>query len=131
MRRAATVGMIVLVLLLLLVGCGETNGSTAGGGGAGGASSCPNDLPASCPAPAPGWASDVAPVITARCAICHSSGGAAANQPLTDHADVFARKGSVLNQIHACKMPPAGATALTTAERIALETWLVCGAADD
>jgi uncharacterized membrane protein len=131
--------MMKLILLgpvaLLLVACGETSGSTSstatGGAGGGDAGSCPNDLPASCPSPAPEWAADVAKVIAARCAICHSAGGAAADKPLTDHADVFARKGAVLNQIHACKMPPEGATPLTAAERVALEGWLVCGAADN
>lgn len=121
-------------VVLLLVACGETSGSTSSTGGAGGsgdAGSCPNDLPASCPLPAPKWAGDVAPVIAARCAICHSTGGAAADKPLTDHAEVFARKGAVLNQIHACKMPPEAAAPLTSAERVALEGWLVCGAADD
>jgi hypothetical protein len=122
---------IVGIAALVVAGCGETNGTTAGGGGAGGASSCPNDLPASCPSPAPGWANDVADVIAARCATCHVKGGAAADKPLTDHAEVFARKGTVLSQIHACKMPPEGATALTTSERLAIEAWLVCGALDD
>ena len=126
--------ILLVAAMWLVAACGETNGSSAGGGGgggAGGASSCPNDLPASCPAIAPGWANDVAKVIETRCALCHATGGAAANKPLTDHAEVFALKGSVLNQVHACKMPPAGATPLTTAERLAVETWLVCGAADN
>jgi hypothetical protein len=124
----------LLPALLLLAGCSGVDGSTAGGGsgsGAGGSSSCPDDLPASCSSPAPGWAKDVAPVIEARCASCHVKGGTAADKPLTDHAQVFSRKGSVLNQVYACKMPPEGATPLSTAERLAIETWLVCGAPDD
>ena len=127
MRKTIALGLVGL----LVAACGETGGSTAGGGGAGGAVSCPNDLPASCPAPAPRWANDVAKVIEARCAICHATGGVAANLPLTDHAEVFSHKGAVLNQIHACKMPPEGATPLSTIERLAIEGWLVCGAADD
>lgn len=123
--------ILLVPVVLLLAACGDTRGSTSSTGGAGGAGSCPDDLPASCPAPAPQWAGDAAPVVEARCAICHSTGGAAADKPLTDHAEVFARKGAVLNQIHACKMPPEGSTPLTTAERLTLEGWLVCGAADD
>ena len=121
----------LLSALLLLAGCGGMDGSTAGGGGAGGSSSCPDDLPASCSSPAPGWAKDIAPVIEARCASCHVQGGSAADKPLTDHAQVFSRKGSVLNQVYACKMPPEGAPQLSTSERLALEAWLVCGALDD
>lgn len=120
--------ILLVPVVLLLAACGDTHGSTAGGGGA---LSCPNDLPASCPDPAPTWTKDVAPVIAARCASCHATGGVAADKPLTDHAEVFARKGSVLNQIHACKMPLEGSTPLTTAERLAIEGWLVCGAPDD
>lgn len=128
----------LLPALLLLAACGDTGGSTAGGGGAGtsvsgagGSSNCPDDLPESCPSPAPGWAKDVAPVIEARCSSCHVQGGAAADKPFTTHAQVFSRKGSVLNQVYACKMPPEGATPLSTAERLAIESWLVCGAPDD
>jgi hypothetical protein len=125
--------MLIGPTVLLLAACGDAGGSTSSttGGGAGGGGSCPNDLPASCPDPAPKWAADVAPVIAERCAYCHAMGGAAADKPLTDHAEVFSRKGAVLNQIHACKMPPEGATQLTSAERLAIEGWLVCGAADD
>ena len=114
--------------LLLLAACGGMESSTSGGGGdndagAGGATggaSCPNDLPASCPSPAPQWAKDVAPVVASRCASCHVAGGVAADKPLTTYAEVLSRKGSVLNQIHACKMPQEGAPQLTAAERAAV-----------
>ncbi len=102
----------LLPALLLLAACGDTEGSTAGGGGstsssgAGGSSACPDDLPESCPSSAPGWAKDIAPVIEARCSSCHVAGGVAADKPFTSHDQVFSRKGSVLNQVYACKMPP-------------------------
>jgi hypothetical protein len=129
----------LLPALLLLAACGDAEGSTAGGSGsgstsssgAGGSSVCPDDLPESCPSPAPGWAKDVAPVIEARCSSCHVAGGAAADKPLSSHAQVFSRKGAVLNQVYACKMPPESATPLSMAERLAIESWLVCGAPDD
>ncbi len=120
--------------LLLLAACGGMEGGAAGGGGdagGGGGTSCPNDLPPSCPSPAPGWAQDVAPVIEARCATCHAKGGVAADKPLTTYAEVFSRKGAVLNQIHACKMPQASAPQLSAAERAAVQEWLVCGASND
>jgi hypothetical protein len=127
---------LLLAFLAAMSACGGAETSTgvdagSGSGGAGGSSGCPNDLPASCPSPAPGWAKDVAPVIAARCATCHVAGGVAADKPLTTHAEVFARKSAVLNQVHACKMPQPGAPPLATAERAALQGWLVCGAPDD
>ena len=125
--------LALLPALLLLAACGDTEGPTGGSSsGAGGSSSiCPDDLPDSCPSPAPGLAKDIAPVIAARCASCHVAGGVAADKPLTNHAQVFSRKGAVLNQVYACKMPPEGATPLSTAERLTIESWLVCGAPDD
>jgi hypothetical protein len=104
--------------VMLLSGCGEPDGT----------STCPNDLPASCPVGVPSYAADIAPVIHDRCAPCHSPGGSAGDRPLTSYAEVYARRGPVLNQTHACRMPPSGATAPTPDERAALLGWLVCGA---
>jgi hypothetical protein len=128
-------------LLLLFAACGGTVGSTEGGGGdairsgstgaSSGGGSCPNDLPEGCQAPAPAWAKDVEPIVAARCATCHVTGGTAANRPLTTYAEVFSSRGPVLNQVHACKMPPAGAPPLSAAQRTALQRWLVCGATND
>jgi len=106
--------------LLLLTAC-------SGGDDA----SCPNDLPASCPPGAPGYAATIAPLIQARCATCHALGGQAADRPLDTYDDVFARRGAVLNQVYGCRMPPAGAPQLIDDERSALLAWLVCGAPDD
>ena len=35
------------------------------------AGKCPNDLPLSCPVPAPSYADDVAPILHERCVPCH------------------------------------------------------------
>jgi uncharacterized membrane protein len=93
--------------------------------------SCPNDLPASCPADAPGYQETIGPLIEARCVPCHSAGGQMSDKPLGDYASVFADRGAVLDQVYACKMPLAGATPLADAERAELLAWLVCGAPDD
>jgi uncharacterized membrane protein len=94
-------------------------------------STCPNDLPASCPSPAPHFAADVQPVLQARCVRCHTSGGQAGEKPLTTWAEIFGRRSSVLNRVYACVMPPAAEPQLTEAERRTLLGWLVCGAPDD
>lgn len=90
--------------------------------------SCPNDLPASCPSPAPSYQSMIAPLISARCLICHSPGGQEASIPFTTYQNVFAERSPMLNQVYACYMPPTGAQPLSAQERNQLLTWLVCGA---
>jgi hypothetical protein len=89
---------------------------------------CPNDLPGSCPSPAPSWSQTVQPVIQNRCQRCHSPTGTAKNRLLQSYSDVYAQRSSVLNRVYACTMPPGGEPQPTTAEREALLGWLVCGA---
>ncbi len=88
---------------------------------------CPNDLPSACPSSgAPSYSATVAPILAQRCVACHSPGGIEANSPLDSYGAVYAIRGSVLDQVYACKMPQD--TPLTPADRQALLTWLVCGA---
>lgn len=91
--------------------------------------SCPNDLPADCPTPAPTYADDAAPIIEARCFECHGPGGVAQpRRDFTTYDGVFAQRGPMLNQVYACRMPPEGAMPLLPDERTVLLQWLVCGA---
>ena len=96
-----------------------------------GASTCPANLPADCPADAPTWQVDIQPIVQARCVPCHQSGGLASDRPLDSYEAVYKRRSAALNQVYACRMPQAGATPLTSAERLALLTWFVCGAPGD
>jgi cytochrome c peroxidase len=91
---------------------------------------CPDDLPSSCPATAPSFAGDVAPVFARVCgAKCHAPNGIAANRPLVDYASIFALKDAVLNQVSVCNMPPADADpTLGEADRSTILAWIVCGA---
>lgn len=109
-KRLAIVG-------LLLAGCGGSSGG-----------SCPNDLPSSCPSPAPSYGQDVAPIVQARCLGCHAPGGQSANIPLDSYDALHARRSQVLDQVYACRMPPAGQPQLSSDERQKLLGWLVCGA---
>jgi len=88
---------------------------------------CPNDLPASCPAPAPGYQAQIAPLIANRCGRCHGPGGPAQTIPLVNYDAVYVRRSVVLTQVYGCKMPPAGEPTLSSEERAALLGWLVCG----
>jgi uncharacterized membrane protein len=76
----------------------------------------------------PSFASEIGPLISSRCAVCHTPGGQSADRLLTSYAQIFALRSSVLNQVYACKMPKAGAAPLSASERAALLAWLVCGA---
>lgn len=108
------------VATALVPGCGDGGGTTPG--------SCPNDLPPACPSPAPTFAADAEPVIAAKCRTCHAPNGVEANRPFLNYNQIFAQRSGMLNQVHACLMPPGDAPQLTAAERLALQGWLVCGA---
>ena len=76
----------------------------------------------------PSYATDIEPIISNYCLTCHAPTGEAGDHPLQTYQNVFTLRGSVLDQVNLCKMPQAGYEQPTTDERVALLTWLVCGA---
>jgi uncharacterized membrane protein len=46
-------------------------------------------------------------------------------------AQVFPQAQSILSQVHACRMPPAGEPPLLASERQLILAWVVCGAPDN
>ena len=92
------------------------------------APSCPNDLPAACPSTVPSYAADVAFIFEVHCNSCHGTGGTAADRPLTDYAAIYRQRGSVLDQIYNCHMPPELERPLTAEQRAKVLAWLVCKA---
>ena len=83
------------------------------------AQSCPNDLPAACPSPAPTFSADGEepnPLL-----VSYDS--------ITGSMDATARM--VETQLVQCNMPPAGQPQLTAEERQTILGWLVCGAKDN
>ena len=121
MRRRACPTILGLAGVLLAGACGA-------GAGSDDASTCPSDLPGACPSPAPTYASDVAPIITARCASCHGPGGVEAAHDFTSYAGVYAERTHVLSQVYGCLMPPPSTLPLSASERQTLLAWLVCDA---
>ncbi len=121
--RAVGVGLV----LVLVAGCGQASAGIADLG-PDGPLLCPNDLPQSCPAPAPSWSGVVAPIVANQCALCHQPGGTASSKPLTSYQEVYARRVTVLTEVYGCQMPPAPDSPLDDAERASLLGWLVCGA---
>ena len=97
----------------------------------GGGGTCPAEQPASCPADVPSYTNDVAPILETSCVTCHSPTGVDPGKPLDTYAHVFDRRGEVLTQVNACRMPPEGEMAPSDDERAIILTWLVCGAPDN
>jgi hypothetical protein len=93
---------------------------------------CPNDLPASCPANVPSFSQTIQPLMQSECGTCHSPGGSAPDRSFSSYADGYAQRSAFLDQVYACKMPPAGAVeGLSKESRDLILTWLVCNAPDN
>jgi mono/diheme cytochrome c family protein len=76
----------------------------------------------------PSYAAEIRPILQVVCVPCHGPGGTAGD-PETTYADVAAQVESMLSFAGAmCTMPPLEGPQITTAQRIALEEWLSCGA---
>jgi hypothetical protein len=93
---------------------------------------CPNDLPESCPSPAPSFDASVFAIFQRRCVICHEPGGQMPGAPLMNYGEISARISTVETKIYSCLMPPDGGmamptTPLTPEERKEVLDWLVCG----
>jgi hypothetical protein len=90
---------------------------------------CPVPAPTACPSPSPHYA-DVAPIIQANCGgLCHSGVPADGPWPLTEYQHVADWADVIGPMVADCLMPPPDAgVSMTTADRLALLTWLLCGA---
>jgi cytochrome c553 len=110
---------VLLAGAALLVACSSSDAA---------APACTDVLPA-CPASgAPSYASTVAPLVAAACLSCHAPGGEQSSRTFETYAHLYAQRSPVLNQLHACLMPPVDGPQLSDADRQTIETWLVCGA---
>ena len=95
--------------------------------GGGSEVNCPNTA-LICPSPQPTWSATVQPLMQAKCVRCHTPGGQNGQLLFDTYQQVFNARASILTQVYACKMPPAGEPQLTDAERTTLIGWLECGA---
>ncbi len=95
-------------------------------------SACPQDAPASCPSSVPSYSATIAPILSAKCEVCHQYGGPGDPYPLGMWSDVHSTADDMQAQILSCRMPiPDAGVTLTDSERVTLLTWLVCGAPDN
>jgi hypothetical protein len=93
---------------------------------------CPGVTAESCPANVPSYQDEIAPLLEARCQTCHALENNSGLWSLGDRASVAEWSDTILRQVRACSQPPPDSGVyLTTTERRALETWLVCGAPDN
>jgi uncharacterized membrane protein len=77
----------------------------------------------------PSFKTDVEPIFEQRCWSCHANGGVeAAAHDFSTYDRIYGQRSSILNQVYACRMPPADATPLTGEERSKLLAWFVCKA---
>jgi hypothetical protein len=93
------------------------------------ATSCPtNDLPATCPTPAPSYAGEVQAIFQAKCLPgCHEPGGMEATKPYTTLAQILQEPlQTMLIQVLSCNMPKAPSPGLTADERKAMLGWFEC-----
>jgi uncharacterized membrane protein len=84
-----------------------------------------------CATGAPSYATDIAPLVSARCVGCHYAGNRVSRVVLETRAEIADNRTLALTQVFRCQMPPAEATDLTDVERETLLQWLVCGAPDN
>jgi hypothetical protein len=108
-----------------LAACTGDNPMDPPGDGGSGLASCVS-APTACPEPAVHY-SDVAPIILEKCVYCHNGTGEiwalADYQHVADWADL------VRTELLGCTMPPADAgISLAMADRLAILTWIRCGA---
>jgi len=84
-----------------------------------------------CPSTPPSYQQTIAPIVNQRCVPCHHAGSTITKFDFSSYAVLYANRGSVLNQVYACVMPPEDAGQLSVDERTELLTWLVCDAPDN
>jgi len=108
-----------LALVLLLGACTSTGVSDA--------ATC-TSIEQSCPTTPPSYATDIAPVVQARCVVCHFPGTTIAPTDLSSYAQLRRQGGTALGQIQSCNMPPPDAGPLSADERTTFVEWLRCGA---
>jgi hypothetical protein len=93
--------------------------------------SCSIEVPQSCPATAPTYHDEIAPLIQSKCVPCHGPGGIEESISFTTYKPIYSRRFDVLQRVAHCVMPPADAGVaeqLDSSERELLAAWVVCGA---
>ncbi len=121
MRRVATHSLLAL-FLLTVAACPGTQSTPDGGT----PFVCEPVGAITCPTPAPSYSTDVAPVLRARCVICHN-GTPEGPWPLQTYTDVADWYDTVRDDVNDCSMPPSDAGILSVEEKQVILRWIACG----
>jgi hypothetical protein len=88
---------------------------------------CSAVFPTSCESPAPSFASDVKPILEARCATSSCHDGLGEQWPLVDYAHVADWSSEVRAMVGNCAMPPPDSgMKMPTEERQVILQWVRC-----
>lgn len=115
----------------LALGCYSGGSSSVSPDGGSGDTGCQQGNLPSCPPTPPSYQASVAPLLNKYCAICHYPGTTIAKSDLSTYAAVSNERGSCLDQVYGCQMPPSTSIQMTSDERQTMLQWFVCGAPDN
>jgi uncharacterized membrane protein len=116
-------------LLVVVVASGVSSPGCDGDSPSSERAECPGVTQKACPDSVPSYASDIAPIIEARCEHCHAPDNDQGLWLLSDQESVNEWSDTILRQIRSCSQPPPDSGySLSAEERQMLEAWLVCGA---
>lgn len=114
-----------------LVGAACCAASCACSSGASSQASCAALSPA-CPAAPPSYATDIAPLLAAKCTTCHRPGDPSGAWPLDTYARVAGWDSAVFEQLERCSMPPRDSgIEMSSGERQRIADWINCGSRDN
>ena len=120
MKKATILTAFIIACITLFSAC--TKSSTTAGGTNG-------NITFSCSGITPGFTNDIQPILNTVCSInsnCHGGGSTNSGGPLTNYAEVNARKSNIRAQILAGTMPQSGT--ITQAQINAFICWIDSGA---
>ncbi len=126
MKKVTIVSAVLVISISIFTACSKS--STSAGGGTGGTGT----KTFSCTGISPKFSTDIVPILNTVCGInssCHAGGSVNSGGPLTNYAEVNARKSNIRAQILAGLMPQTGT--LTQAQIDAFICWIDAGAANN
>lgn len=107
--------LFFISISVIFVACKKSNTDTPSNGGGNGTIDCSTVK----------FSSTILPLISSKCATsgCHNASSSNGPGPLTNYAQIFASRTSILSAVTANRMPQGG-PALNTQEKAALNCWI-------
>ncbi len=107
--------LFAICVSVIFVACKKNNSTNPPGGGGGGSVDCSTVK----------FSTTVLPLLSSRCSIsgCHDASSSNGPGPLTNYAQIFASRNSILSAVNSNRMPQGGPP-LSTQEKDALKCWV-------